>query len=73
MEGIKFICACGIHAISRHSKGYPVEQLIQLLKISNGLLIMSGMLLIILSGDTNQKGKIPSIQMKFKDCLPDQK
>jgi hypothetical protein len=63
----------GIHAISRHSKGYPVEQLIQLLKISNGLLIMAGMLLIILSGDTNQKGKIPSIQMKFKDCLPDQK
>lgn len=63
----------GIHAISRHSKGYPVEQLIQLLKISNGLLIMSGMLLIILSGDTNQKGKIPSIQMKFKDCLPEQK
>lgn len=63
----------GIHAISRHSKGYPVEQLIQLLKISNGLLIMAGMLLIILSGETNQKGKIPNIQMKFKDCLPDQK
>lgn len=63
----------GIHAISRHSKGYPVEQLIQLLKTSNGLLIMAGMLLVILSGDANQKGKIPSIQMKFKDCLPDQK
>lgn len=63
----------GIHAISRHSKGYPVEQLIQLLKISNGLLIMAGMLLVILSGDTNQKGKISSIQMMFKDCLPDQK
>ena len=61
----------GIHAISRHSKGYPVEQLIQLLKISNGLLIMAGMLLIILSGDPKQKGKIPSIQMQFKDCLPD--
>jgi hypothetical protein len=63
----------GIHAISRHSKGYPVEQLIQLLKTSNGLLIMAGMLLVILSGDANQKGKIPSIQMMFKDCLPDQK
>ncbi|WP_257173738.1 hypothetical protein [Colwellia sp. M166] len=63
----------GIHAISRHSKGYPVEQLIQLLKTSNGLLIMAGMLLVILSGNTNQKNKIPSIQMKFKDCLPDQK
>lgn len=63
----------GIHAISRHSKGYPVEQLIQLLKTSNGLLIMAGMLLVILSGDTNQKDKIPTIQMKFKDCLPDQK
>lgn len=61
----------GIHAISRHSKGYPVEQLIQLLKISNGLLIMAGMLLIILSGDPNHKGKIPSIQIQFKDCLPD--
>jgi hypothetical protein len=63
----------GIHAISRHSKGYPVEQLIQLLKTSNGLLIMAGMMLVILSGDTNQKGKIPTLQMKFKDCLPDQK
>jgi hypothetical protein len=34
---------------------------------------MAGMLLVILSGNANQEGKIPSIQMKFKDCLPGKK
>ena len=61
----------GIHAIHRHSKGYPLPLLIQVLKASNGVLIMAGMLLVILSGDSSQKGKLPKIQVRFSSCLPD--
>lgn len=63
----------GIHAISRHSKGYPKPLLIQLLKISNGVSAMAGMLLVILSGDARQQGKIPAIQRAFSECLPEPK
>lgn len=61
----------GIHAISRHSQGYPKPLLIQLLKISNGVSAMAGMLLVILSGDARQRGKIPEIQREFSECLPE--
>jgi hypothetical protein len=60
----------GIHALSRHKKGYPSALLIQALKSSNGLLIMAGMMLTILSGDKNQSGKIALIQRQFSDCCP---
>ena len=60
----------GIHAIHRHSKGYPLPLLTQVLKASNGVSIMTGMLLIILSEDPFQKGKIPKIQHQFAECLP---
>jgi hypothetical protein len=63
----------GIHAINRHSKGYPVVLLENALKASNGVSVMVGMLLVILHGGGNQKGKIPSIQVAFADCLPDKK
>ena len=63
----------GIHALSRHSKGYPVPLLMQALKASNGVSVMSGMLLVILSGDRNQSGKITKIQTEFSNCLPELK
>jgi len=60
----------GIHAVHRHSKGYPKPLLLQILKASNGVSIMTGMLLVILSGDKRQSGKIPALQREFIDCLP---
>lgn len=63
----------GIHAINRHSKGYPPPLLFQLLKISNGVSTMVGMLLLILAGDFMQQGKISAIQREFSDCLPEHK
>lgn len=60
----------GIHAINRHSKGYPVLVLEQALRASNGVSLMVGMLLVILSGDPAQRGKIPKGQIEFADCLP---
>jgi hypothetical protein len=61
----------GIHAVSRQSTGYPMPLILQLLKASNGLSVMVGMLLVILSGDAEQKGRMRTIQQSFSDCLPD--
>lgn len=49
----------GIHAIHRHSKGYPTQLLYQMLRISNGVSVMVGMLLVILHGGGQQRGKMP--------------
>lgn len=61
----------GIHAINRHSRGYPVVLLCRAAIFSNGLLIMAAMLLIMLSGNSRQTGKIRVLQQQFADCLPD--
>jgi hypothetical protein len=61
----------GIHAIQRHSKGYPLPLLIQTTKASNGVSLMAAMFLIIIANDTSKKGVLPKIQKEFKDCLPE--
>lgn len=61
----------GIHAIHRHSKGYPLPLLEQMVRISNGVSVMVGILLVILHGGGEQRGKMPRIQREFADCLPD--
>ena len=63
----------GIHAIQRHSKGYPVQLLIQTVKASNGVSLMAAMFLIIVANDISKRGLMPIIQREFKDCLPDVK
>lgn len=60
----------GLHAIHRHDTGYPVELLLQVVKSSNGLLIMAAMTLVILHGGKDQRGRIPAIQREFEDCMP---
>ena len=63
----------GIHAIHRHGKGYPEGMLLQTLRMSNGISVMVGMLLVILHGSGSQRGKLPRMQIEFADCLPDRK
>lgn len=63
----------GIHVLNRHSKGYPKPLLHQVLRSSNGVSLMVGMLLVILSGDPRQLGKLPAIQREFDSCLPNVK
>lgn len=60
----------GLHAIHRHSEGYPVVLLLQVVRSSNGLLMMTAMLLVILHGGGDQRGRMAAIQQEFADCLP---
>ena len=63
----------GIHAIHRHSIGYPLTLLEQMVRISNSVSVMVGMLLVIMHGGGEQSGKMPKIQREFADCLPETK
>jgi len=61
----------GIHVLRRQSEGYPLHLLIQVLRNSNGLLTMSGMMFAILSGDPVMAKLMSQIQPAFADCLPE--
>lgn len=61
----------GIHVLRRQSEGYPLPLLLQVLRNSNGLLTMSGMMFAILSGDPVMAKQMRQIQPAFADCLPD--
>jgi len=63
----------GIHAISRHSKGYPVALLEQTLKASNGVNGMTGYFLAILTGNPKVAKDFHNLFYEYKDCLPEYK
>ena len=61
----------GIHPLRRQRDGYPLALLSQVVRSSNGLLTMSGMMLANLSGNTNLAKRMGRVQSAFIDCLPD--
>lgn len=65
----------GIHAIDRHSKGYPIDLLINTLKASNGVNGMTGYFLARLTGNPELAKNIHNTfyDSKFKNCLPTHK
>lgn len=60
----------GIHALQRHSAGYPEQLIIEIVKSSNGLLSMTAMMAAILTGNQVIAKDITKIQLRHKDCLP---
>lgn len=60
----------GAHALQRHSNGYPVVLLEQVVKASNGLSTMAANLVLVIAGDEAQRGRMLNLQMQYSDCLP---
>jgi len=60
----------GIHAIHRYGNGYPKPLLEQAIRASNGVSVLAGMLMVILSNNPVLKGVIPAIQREYEACLP---
>ncbi|MBE8167547.1 MAG: hypothetical protein HAW66_04170 [Shewanella sp.] len=60
----------GTHAINRHSKGYPVQLLEQVLRNSNGLNGLTAYFWAQLSGYPHLPKEVFGLFSKFKDCLP---
>lgn len=63
----------GVDAVHRHGKGYPLSLLAQVLKASNALSIIIGMLLAVLAADPAASGRVRRMRQTFADCLPDPK
>jgi hypothetical protein len=60
----------GIHVLTRHAAGYPERLVAQVVRNSNGLMTMAGMLLALLGADDAARSQMSKIQSEFADCLP---
>ena len=60
----------GVHAVNRHSKGYPAAVLEQALRASNGVNGMTGYFLAILTGCAQVSKAFHASFTEFADCLP---
>jgi hypothetical protein len=61
----------GIHAVTRHGAGYPVLLVDRVVRQSNALLTMAGMLLAVVGFDDDARAEMERIQRPFEDCLPE--
>lgn len=60
----------GIHPLRRHSKGYPLPLIVQVVQYSNAMSTMVGMVLANLTGDEGVTRPMSRVQLSFADCLP---
>ncbi|SHE76250.1 hypothetical protein SAMN04487965_0599 [Microbulbifer donghaiensis] len=60
----------GVFAFQTHAIGFPPSLILNMLQTSNAISTMVAMLMIILSGDIEQRGKLTELQRKYADCLP---
>ena len=60
----------GIHPISRHATGYPVELLENILRNANGLAVVGCMQAAVLSGQQPLQRSILALASKKPTCMP---
>jgi hypothetical protein len=61
----------GIHPLRRSADGFPIALASNILRNSNGLMTMTGMVLAVLTGDEAVTKPMARIQADFADCLPE--
>ena len=60
----------GIHALHRHTKGYPVDLVVEVIKASNGLSTIAANLANLVTSSPFQPGTLAEIRYEFAACLP---
>lgn len=60
----------GLHPLRRHAEGFPIQLAIEVVRNSNGLATMAGMMMALLTRDTSITQPMRRIQLKYQDCLP---
>ena len=60
----------GVHPLQRNRQGFPALLLDQVVRSSNGLNTMCGMLIAILAGDSTRVARMRDVQRRFADVLP---
>lgn len=59
----------GLHPLRRQAEGYPLELVIGMLKQSNGLAILAGMQIAVLTGVPGLQKKLAVLHDRFGGCL----
>lgn len=60
----------GIHPLSRTKEGFPAVVALQLVAVSNGLMINAFQVLAALSDSVERADQVRSLHGAFQDCLP---
>lgn len=60
----------GIHPIRRHSEGYPLKLIYDVLRNANGLAVMSAMQAVVLSGEQPMQKDVLKLAARFNECMP---
>lgn len=60
----------GIHAMKRHSEGYPITLLKQIIVNSNGLLMLSAVHMATMTGNAHVVKDIVRLRDSYRDILP---
>jgi hypothetical protein len=61
----------GLHPLRRQLEGYPEALLVQALRNSNALLLMTGIMLAALTGNQRTTTDMRGLYFAFADCLPE--
>ncbi len=61
----------GIHPLARHRRGYPIQFIEQLIKVSNALAVITVTQMCVLTGNSELQKRISPLHTRFADCLPD--
>ena len=61
----------GIHPLRRCADGFPTHLASGILRNSNALMTMTGMILAVLTGEESVTKPMSRIQLEFADCLPE--
>lgn len=60
----------GLHPLARMREGYPAPLVEQTVRLCNGLAMVAGMQLCILTGITGLQKRLQPLHARFADCLP---
>ena len=60
----------GLHPLSRHQSGYPLELIVGSVKASNALAMLGAMQFCILTGIPGLQRELSPLHERFRDCLP---
>ena len=61
----------GIHPLRRSADGFPAHLASGVLRNSNALMTMTGMVLAVLTGEESVTKPMSRIQLEFANCLPE--
>lgn len=60
----------GIHAVNRHGRGFPLEQVCMQVRHSNGLLSLAGSMLQVIAGVPPERQIMGKLFKEFETCFP---